>query len=353
VVRLRSPRLPAEAARAILFGTVILAGGCEAVFGPPMLASSGESSDGEGFDPDQEDAFTTGAHGSESDGFESDSDAAEVGGGDESPAFDLGNDTGRGPPPDNGGACCSPGTGVGCSDDVVEACVCAIDPACCESGWDELCAKHVIDAGCGSCDRGVGTNDVPVDCCMPLEDPGCLDEVAADCVCEVDPFCCMVQWDQVCVDTGIASGCLACAEPLGPAATSCCSPQIEPGCDDPEIEECVCATDAFCCDSVWDDLCASEVESLGCGVCAPPDVPSPDCCTESTVPGCGDPSIESCVCEQDDYCCSTAWDAICVNEVEGLGCGSCTNVGSTGDDYGTSDGGERTTGADPTGTTSN
>jgi len=286
VVHLRSPRLPAETARAIVLGTAILTGGCEAVFGPPKLEESGFDSTGPAvFDPEQEDGLTTGNPGSGSDGYgdgiDDESADAEVGGGDTvGPAFDLGSDTGRAPPPDNGGECCSPGMGVGCIDDDVEACVCAIDPACCEAGWDELCAKHVEQTGCGSCERGVGTTDFPFDCCTPHDGPGCIDVVASACVCEADPFCCMVVWDQLCIDTGVANGCLACNEPLGPTDTDCCSEQVQPGCDDAEVAECVCTSDAYCCD--------------------------------------------------------TAWDAVCVNEVEGLGCGSCTNMGSTGDDGGTS-----------------
>lgn len=47
------------------------------------------------------------------------------------------------------------------------------------------------------------------------------------------------------------------------------------------------------------------------------------CCTTSASPGCADATIQACVCAQDSYCCSSAWDGACVGEVTSLGCGTC------------------------------
>jgi hypothetical protein len=33
--------------------------------------------------------------------------------------------------------------------------------------------------------------------------------------------------------------------------------------------------------------------------------------------------VAQCVCAQDDYCCTTEWDAQCVAEVQQFGCGTC------------------------------
>jgi len=49
--------------------------------------------------------------------------------------------------------------------------------------------------------------------------------------------------------------------------SACCTPQYGGGCGDYEIESCVCAYDRFCCLSQWDEVCVEEVSSLGCGVC--------------------------------------------------------------------------------------
>jgi hypothetical protein len=48
----------------------------------------------------------------------------------------------------------------------------------------------------------------------------------------------------------------------------CCAPTGAPGCSDPSVESCVCASDSYCCDTEWDDICAGEVDSLGCGTCS-------------------------------------------------------------------------------------
>ncbi len=52
-----------------------------------------------------------------------------------------------------------------------------------------------------------------------------------------------------------------------PGGTDCCVDNGTPGCDDPTIEACVCAHDSYCCDTAWDQTCADEVVSFGCGTC--------------------------------------------------------------------------------------
>ena len=42
-------------------------------------------------------------------------------------------------------SCCLSHAQPGCRDPDVEACVCAVDPACCESGWDQVCVNRVLD----------------------------------------------------------------------------------------------------------------------------------------------------------------------------------------------------------------
>jgi hypothetical protein len=57
--------------------------------------------------------------------------------------------------------------------------------------------------------------------------------------------------------------------------------------------------------------------------CGPCGDTNHNCCIQKTVPGCNNSTIQQCVCAADPYCCSTAWDGICVGEVEDLGCGKC------------------------------
>ncbi len=53
----------------------------------------------------------------------------------------------------------------------------------------------------------------------------------------------------------------------GGGTNDCCSAHDSPGCFDPAITACVCAVDPFCCNVQWDQLCVDEVTSLGCGSC--------------------------------------------------------------------------------------
>ena len=50
----------------------------------------------------------------------------------------------------------------------------------------------------------------------------------------------------------------------GPETGTCCGAEA---CDQPEVLDCVCATDSFCCEEGWDSNCAAEVDEFGCGSC--------------------------------------------------------------------------------------
>jgi hypothetical protein len=50
--------------------------------------------------------------------------------------------------------CCDIGIVPGCLDPVIEACICEIDPYCCENVWDEVCVEMVQSLSCGSCGSG-------------------------------------------------------------------------------------------------------------------------------------------------------------------------------------------------------
>lgn len=160
------------------------------------------------------------------------------------------------------GAACGPGsccevTGTpGCDDLFCEEFVCMLDPSCCEAAWDIEC---VITANfwCGLCDSygpcclGDDTcAELFVDECasmggMPVEaevcdlvycgtppapcgepglgacwpggngTPGCEQEACCGEVCELDPFCCEMLWDEACADLGCEINCYACG---------CCAP---------------------------------------------------------------------------------------------------------------------------------
>ncbi len=74
-------------------------------------------------------------------------------------------------------------------------------------------------------------------------------------------------------DDGATSGSDTGDEDLG----TCCeaTTSATKGCSNATVQACVCAKDAFCCESQWDQVCVGEVASFGCGMCPAPVMPEP------------------------------------------------------------------------------
>jgi hypothetical protein len=71
----------------------------------------------------------------------------------------------------------------------------------------------------------------------------------------------------VTVDGEGASGDFVLTIDAGAAGGDCCTPHDEPGCIVPDIEDCVCAVDSFCCDNSWDGICAGEAVDICGAIC--------------------------------------------------------------------------------------
>jgi hypothetical protein len=99
-------------------------------------------------------------------------------------------------PPANMGDCCTEQPGPGCGDMVVTACTCMIDGDCCLFPWDAICIVTAVSSCALEC-AGVDPLDP---CCLVQAGPGCGDAMVEACVCAFDPFCCNTQWDGICVD---------------------------------------------------------------------------------------------------------------------------------------------------------
>lgn len=114
----------------------------------------------------------------------------------------------------------------------------------------------------------------------------------------------------------------------------CCATHRDPGCDDPELAACVCDQEAFCCAFAWDAGCVDLAEQCGgCGAATgttgeTTGGPDPTaCCMPSDQPGClDDPALETCVCGIDAFCCDTQWDDQCVQEAVRQ-CGATCGMG--------------------------
>jgi hypothetical protein len=140
---------------------------------------------------------------------------------------------------------------------------------------------------------------------------GCDDESCCETTCAVDPFCCNSEWDSVCAQT--AEGlCTGNFSSCGGRSGSCTDPRGNggPGCNDSDCCNTVCQRDPFCCLQEWDDLCAlqeAELCHLACGAGAG------SCTTERITPGCESEACCAEVCSRDPVCCQEAWDANCVD----------------------------------------
>ena len=221
----------------------------------------------------------------------------------------------------NQSSCCFANTGRGCKN--VSCCqeVCAIDPFCCNTRWDAMCASRA-QANCGVCGVGCG-NPSAGSCCAAKTTPACSDAPCCTLICAQDSFCCDMQWDQYCAAAAEAS-CGACADPCGdPDAGDCCVPQQDRGCSNADCCQGVCTVDSFCCAVQWDLQCA-QIAQLVCGVCGVGcgNPAAGDCCDAHPTPACSDPACCVPICAADSFCCDVEWDASCAATAVEY-CGTC------------------------------
>ncbi len=281
--------------------------------------------------------------------------------------------------------------------------VCELDPFCCEQAWDGACvalATELCGLSCGMCTPNGGLCATPDDCCSgfcnggvcqnPCLPDGSFCNGAAQCcsgqcsggicgpggdcshdectlggpllpacspcvtqVCALDPFCCQVSWDELCVDEATQFCGLPCGNCV-PGGGFCNAPgQCCSGVCNNNVCAAECLPDGSFCvspDACCSDVCNGNVCGLPCvpdggfcnspgeccgnqcnnGVCGPGGDCSHDECTL------GGPLLESCtpctaeVCAVDPFCCQQGWDSICVDEAEdlcGITCGPCTPDG--------------------------
>jgi hypothetical protein len=236
------------------------------------------------------------------------------------------------PPPDNHGECCEGHEGPGCDNKPVQECVCAMDSWCCESEWDDACAALIEQLGCGHCTDAAGDDGPPppppgeTDGGDDAPPPPAGEESGGD-----PPPPGGETGDPPPGETG-GDDAPPPEDPPAEGGDCCTDNGATAGCADGTVEACVCMQDAYCCDTAWDALCVSEVESFGCGTCGGAGGEGGDeggggisaCCSDLEGAGCPDATVEACVCAVDDYCCNVAWDLTCVGEVESLSCGSCS-----------------------------
>jgi hypothetical protein len=97
---------------------------------------------------------------------------------------------------------CTAGTPLSGASEACVASICAVDPFCCTTAWDSFCIAEVRTV-CDnlSCSEANGTCGHSLCTAGSALVDGC-DSAKADCVtqvCAVDPFCCTSGWDNICV----------------------------------------------------------------------------------------------------------------------------------------------------------
>mmetsp|Transcript_13169 Transcript_13169/g.25544 ORF Transcript_13169/g.25544 Transcript_13169/m.25544 type:complete len:3141 (-) Transcript_13169:26-9448(-) len=292
--------------------------------------------------------------------------------------------------------CCSAHGGKGCSDRTIEQCVCGKDPICCNKAYDVVCTEVAVYDCKASCPALTGSKPTAPtlappaiaptpasssqgSCCVAAGLVGCADKVVEQCVCAIDPFCCQTVWDKSCVNIA-GTQCNSCSSSTTtttnpaptPASTTttttttattatvngqdaCCSTQNRGGvCSNVAVSTCMCKLDPYCCNLGWDSQCitlAKQQCSLQCDSAPSPAPVTPtatsstmtsspnsaagaanSCCQVSGSSGCSDEGVQACVCKIDSYCCSGMWDQSCVNigaQACNLACSSSSPISSS------------------------
>ena len=97
-------------------------------------------------------------------------------------------------------------------------------------------------------------------------------------------------------------------------------------------ELCICNIDPSCCTDEWTELCGVKAGQFCAVECSCIPLLGGDCCQDGFGnPGCGDIGCQDCVCEQDDFCCSVAWDLGCIGVAGTLCLDECNCEGTSSD----------------------
>ncbi|MCX5641073.1 MAG: hypothetical protein NT059_09720 [Planctomycetota bacterium] len=209
----------------------------------------------------------------------------------------------------------------GCSRGECCSKVCVADPSCCTIAWDFACVNLAsLPANATNCKRPVCGDFDAGPSCEPHPGQSSNDPVCCAAVCAEDTYCCNTEWDADCVDIARTITSCGCSYVCGDVcAGNCCRAHDNGACNDAACCASVCAQDAYCCNTLWDSVCAGVARDT----CTAKDEACPvppcgsdllqSCCVPSIIPNCSDQSCCTRVCLIDSFCCDTAWDVTCVN----------------------------------------
>jgi hypothetical protein len=95
---------------------------------------------------------------------------------------------------------------------------------------------------------------------------------------------------------------------------------------DPNCNSCaaqICAVDDYCCTNAWDSICVGEVKSVCGQSCGGGSCAHPECSTGTKLKSGCDACVTK-ICTADSFCCTNKWDSQCVGEVTSI-CGASCN----------------------------
>lgn len=94
------------------------------------------------------------------------------------------------------------------------------------------------------------------------------------------------------------------------------------------VVQSICAADAYCCSTAWDAICVEEVRTIGKSLTCADSAGScgHTLCTSGNkvTPACDPAGCATKICAVDPYCCNTSWDSLCVGKVASV-CGNNCN----------------------------
>jgi hypothetical protein len=236
----------------------------------------------------------------------------------------------------------------GCDQGQCCARVCQTDPYCCQAGWDAVCVG-IAAANPSLCVRIECGDFVAGSPCFAHPNPASNEQSCCEAVCfgplsgpfAPDPYCCNTEWDLNCVDIARSVPDCGCGFSCGdPCAGDCCQPHDNPSCNDLVCCTAVCDIDPYCCDVVWDAVCAQVARDTcnspgnpqtgtppgPCSVGACGDSPQ-SCCFAGLLPFCADQVCCEAICLVQPFCCDVSWDDLCAtlarDECSNCPTGSC------------------------------
>lgn len=194
---------------------------------------------------------------------------------------------------------CEPTPEPGCPGCACEECVCSLYPECCLVIWWPMCAE-VCELVCGGCAPCVA--DCAGKICGSDGCGGSCGECEEGYACVDGTSCCEQSCaGKECGPDGCGGVCGTCPPGMKCEEGVCsavwgCEPTEVPGCGECQCEGCVCQLDSWCCVVEWDWLCVDKCNLLcgGCGPCVA-DCEDKECGPDGCGGSCGQ-------CQQNSQC---------------------------------------------------